>query len=60
LLAKATNGLAITRRHAATGVAVQWALLGIGSRLGAEGLSFCGVDPKGGSSGIGHESGLSA
>jgi hypothetical protein len=52
LLAKATKGLAITRRHAATGVAVQWALLGIGSRLGAEGLSFCGVDPKGGSSGI--------
>jgi hypothetical protein len=60
LFAKATKGLAITRRHAATGVAVQWALLGIGSRLGAEGLSFCGVDPKGGSSGIGHESGLSA
>jgi hypothetical protein len=60
LLAKATNGLAITRRHAATGVAMQWALLGIGSRLGAEGLSFCAVDPKGGSSGIGHESGLSA
>ena len=46
LLAKATNGLAITRRHAATGVAVQWALLGIGSRLGAEGLSFCGVDQR--------------
>ena len=55
LLAKATNGLAITRRHPATGVAVQWALLGIRSRLGWEGLSFCGVDPKGGSSGTGHD-----
>src|SRR5688572_23825151 len=42
LLAKATNGLAITRRHAATGVAVQWALLGIGSRLGAEGCPYAG------------------
>ena len=31
MLAKATNGIAITRRHAATGVAVQWALVGAAS-----------------------------
>jgi hypothetical protein len=54
------NELVINRRHAATGVAVQWAQLGIRSRLGAEGLSFCGSTRRGGSSGTGHEPGLSA
>jgi hypothetical protein len=42
LLAKATNGLAIARRPTATGVAVQWALLGIRSRLGPKACPSAG------------------